>query len=314
VPVVAVFGPTASGKSALALELAERTSGEIVSCDAMQLYRGLPVLSNQPSPAELARAPHHLVGVWGLDHEASVAEYAELAHAAVDGIAERGRRAIVAGGTGLYLQAALCDLRLPPQPRPGERERLGRVYDRLGAERAHALLAARDPRAARAVHPNDRRRVVRALELVRRGHTLAPERSALWSSPPRRPTALFGLELPPAELRARIERRCRAMFDAGVEEEVARAQSGGPLSPTAQRMLGLQEVALVIEGRLERGEAARRIALLTARYAKRQRTWMRRLPSLVALDGLLPPAELAERVLDHLDMFPSLTPAPSPPS
>jgi tRNA dimethylallyltransferase len=116
--IVAIFGATASGKSAVALQLAERLDGEIVSADAMQLYAGLPILSNQPAAAERARVPHHLVGIWPLTAEGDVAQYAAAAHAAIDGILERGRTPIVAGGTGLYLRAALAELELPPQPPP----------------------------------------------------------------------------------------------------------------------------------------------------------------------------------------------------
>src|SRR4051812_41796906 len=181
--VVAVFGPTASGKSAAALALAEAVGGELVSCDAMQLYRGLPVLTNQPSAEELARVPHHLVAVWPLDHEGSVAEYGELARAAIAGVLERGRVAVVCGGSGLYLRAALAPLRLPPAPAPGVRERYQQLYDQLGAEAAHRLLAGRDPAAAARIHANDRRRVVRALELGEAGGSLAGPHDPLWDAP-----------------------------------------------------------------------------------------------------------------------------------
>src|SRR6476659_5024976 len=171
-PVIAVFGPTASGKSAVALELAELAGGEIVSADAMQLYRGLPILTNQPSATDMERVPHHLVGIWEPDHEGSVAEYAELAHAAIDDIIRRGRVPIACGGSGLYLRAALADMPLPPQAQAGVRAAAERLYDERGPAGAHATLAAVDAPAAAAVHPNDRRRVVRALELAESGHTL----------------------------------------------------------------------------------------------------------------------------------------------
>src|SRR5690242_16324877 len=171
--VVALFGPTASGKSGAALALAAHTGGEIVSCDAMQLYRGLPLLTNQPAAAERARVRHHLVAEWPLDREGDVAQYAAAAHAAIDAVLQRPRTPIVVGGTGLYLRAALTDLALPPQPPPDLRERLAAAYDRDGAAAAHARLATLDPAAAARVHPNDRRRVVRALELAELGSSLA---------------------------------------------------------------------------------------------------------------------------------------------
>ena len=283
--VVAIFGPTASGKSATALELAERIGGEIVSCDAMQLYRGLPILTNQPDAADLARAPHHLVAVWGTDHAGSVAEYAELAHAAIDDVLARGRTPVVCGGSGLYLRAALADMPLPPQVPDADRARFERLYDGAGAAAAHARLAWADPVAAVAVHPNDRRRVVRALELHAAGSSLAPEHDRLWAADARHPTAVIGLDVPPAAVAGRIHRRTREMFDRGVVDEVHGARGAGPFSATAERIHGLQDVTDLLEGRIDRREAERRLAVRTRRYAKRQRTWMRRLPGLRRVDA-----------------------------
>ncbi len=215
--VLAIFGPTASGKTAVAQALAERIPAELVSADSMQVYRGLPTLTNQ--------APARLVGIWPLDHEASVAEYQRLAHAAIDEILESGRTPIVVGGTGLYLRAALADLSLPPAPEPGERERWERLYDEDGPEQAHARLAELDPEGAAAVHPNDRRRVVRSLELAGRTR----ERNRLWTDDTRHPTLVFGLDVPKEELDRRIAERTRAMFDAGVRAEAERALAGHDL-------------------------------------------------------------------------------------
>jgi tRNA dimethylallyltransferase len=285
--VIAVFGPTGSGKTAAAIELARHIGGEIVNCDAMQLYAGLPVLTNQPSAVQRAAAPHHLVGVWGLDHEGSVAEYGRLARAAIAEIRGRGRDAVLVGGSGLYLRAALAPLDLPPQPRPGDRERFQQLYDRSGGEAAHALLTSRDPAAATAVHPNDRRRVVRALELAEMGASLARAAGSLWTEPPPG-TTILGLEVPPEEVRRRIAERTRGMFANGVEEEVARARRQ-PLSATALRIHGLQDVTALLRGEIGREEAIRRLDVRTRQYAKRQRVWMRRLPGLraVAPDHLL---------------------------
>ena len=282
--VIAVFGPTASGKSAAALELARELDGEIVSCDAMQLYRGLPILTNQPTAEELAAAPHHLVGVWPLDHEGSVAEYADLADAAVDEVISRGRTAILCGGSGLYLRAAIAPLDLPPPPAEGAREKFAELYDRRGAEAAHQLLAHRDPRAAAAVHPNDRRRVVRALELTESGASLTPEVDTLWDRRDRRSTIVFGIQAESAVVRDRIERRTREMFERGVEDEV-RSAIAGRLSSTARRIHGLQDVTALLAGEIDREEAIRRLDARTRRYAKRQRVWMRRLPGLVPVSS-----------------------------
>jgi tRNA dimethylallyltransferase len=278
--VVAVFGPTASGKSAAALRVAEAIGGEIVSCDAMQLYRGLPILTNQPADDDLRRVPHHLVGVWPLSHEGSVAEYGGLARDAIDAVLAKGRPAVVCGGSGLYLRSALAPFDPPPQPAAGARERLEQLYDERGAAAAHQLLAERDARAAAAVHPNDRRRVVRALELAEQGRSLAPAESTLWTSAYRRPTRLFGIELAPDTIRERIAARTRWMFEHGVADEVRRAREAGPFSSTAARIHGLQDVTALLDGAIDEAEAIRRLDTRTRQYAKRQRVWMRRLPDI----------------------------------
>ena len=282
--VIAIFGPTASGKSAVAEEIAARLPGEVVSADSMQVYRGLPILTNQDRNA-------HLVGIWPLEHEASVGEYAELAHAAIDGTLGAGRTPIVAGGTGLYLRAALAELEIPPEPPPGLRERLERLYDDEGGEQALATLAERDAAAAAAVHANDRRRVVRALELAELGSSLRPPDSKLWRAETRHPTVVFGLDLPSDELHRRIERRARAMFDLGVEDEVRKALSG-PISATARHVFGLREVA-----ELPRDEALGALVAMTRRYAAYQRKWMRRIPEIVIVDANRPAEETADEML-----------------
>jgi tRNA dimethylallyltransferase len=252
----------------------------------MQVYRGLPVLTNQPA------RPTRLVGIWPLDHEATVAEYQRLAHAAIDELLAAGRTPVVAGGTGLYLRAALADLDLPPAPAPGARARWEALYDTEGAERAHAVLAERDPAAADAVHPNDRRRVVRALELAEAGRSLKPAVDRLWAGETRHPTVVFGLELPPDLLEERIVARARAMFERGVEEEVRRALAG-EVSSTARRMLGLDEIAS-----LPRELAIEALAARTRRYAAYQRKWMRRIPGLVSVAADRPPDDVAADILE----------------
>jgi tRNA dimethylallyltransferase len=271
VTVIGIFGPTASGKSRVAAEVAARLDGELVSADAMQVYEGLPILTNQ--------SPARLVGVWPLAREASVGEYARLAHAAVDEILAAGRTPIVVGGTGLYFRAALAELDLPPAPAPGARARWAEAYDADPAA-AHARLRELDPGAAAAVHPNDRRRVIRALELAEAGSSLAPGEDRLWSAHTRRPTLIVGLDVPKDELEHRIAERTRAMFDAGVQDEVRKALAG-PISQTARKTLGLDEVAT-----LPREEAIEAIVVRTRRYAAYQRKWMRRIPGLVMVESV----------------------------
>jgi tRNA dimethylallyltransferase len=282
--VIAIFGPTASGKSAVAEAVAASLDGELVSADAMQVYRDLPILTNQ-SPARLA-------GIWPLDHEASVGEHARLAHQVIDEILASGRTPIVVGGTGLYLRAALAEIELPPAPPLGARERWQATYDELGPERAHALLAERDPVAATRVHANDRRRVVRALELNEAGHSLVRTDSRLWAGPLRHPTLVFGLEIEREFLNARIERRTREMFERGVSEEV-RSALQQPLSLTARRVMGLREVA-----ELSPEQAIEAIALQTRRYAAYQRKWMRRVPALIKVNANRPTEEVADEIVE----------------
>ena len=283
--VFAVFGPTASGKTAVAERLADRLGTEVVSADALQVYRGLEILTNQPL------RPTRLVAIRALDEEMSVGEYAGLAHAAIDELVAGRGTVVVAGGTGLYLRAALAELAVPPAPAAGERERWEVVYDTDPAA-AHAQLAARDPAAAAAVHPNDRRRVVRALELAAAGASLVPAAEELWGANTRLPSLVAGLAVPPEELERRIRVRTEVMFAAGVVDEARAALARSP-SRTAAKTLGLRELA-----ELPRDEALERIVVRTRRYAAYQRKWMRRIPGLVTVDGTRPPEEVADAILE----------------
>jgi tRNA dimethylallyltransferase len=250
----------------------------------MQAYRGLPILTNQSGPAA------RLVAIWPLDHEGSVGEYAALAHAAIDEILGDGRTPVVVGGTGLYLRAAVAELRLPAPSE--ERRRWEALYDAEGGEVAHERLASLDPAAAARVHPNDRRRVVRALELAATGESLAPDEDRLWAEETRHPTLVVGLEMQRDELERRIEGRTQAMFEAGVAEEARRALVG-PVSETARKTLGLEEAAT-----LPPEEARAAIVARTRRYAAYQRKWMRRIPGLVSVDANRPPGEVADDILE----------------
>ncbi len=284
--VIGLFGPTASGKSDVAAALTEQIPAEVVSADAMQVYEGLPILTNRSAK------PERLVGIWPLSHLASVGEYAPLAHAAIDKILAAGRTAIVAGGTGLYFRAALAELDLPPAPVAGARERWERLYDEAGADVSHRRLEELDPAAAARVHPNDRRRVVRALELAESGRSLVPPREILFAGAWRHPTLLVGLDVPKSELDLRIAERTSRMFDAGVEEEVRAALAGEP-SATARKIIGLDEVAT-----LPRREAIEAVIVRTRRYAAYQRKWLRRLEGLVIVAADRPPEETAAEIVE----------------
>jgi tRNA dimethylallyltransferase len=278
--VLAIFGPTASGKTAVAQALAERLPAELVSADSMQVYGGLPILTNQDTGARL-------VGIWPLDRQGTVGEYQQLAHAAIDEIVESGKTPVVVGGSGLWFQAALTDVRLPADAPPGARRRWERIYDRRGAATAHALLERRDPRAAARVHPNDRKRVVRALELWQAGGTLVPEQPRLWTAEVRLPSFVVGLDLARETLAARIRMRTRSMFEQGVDEEV---RAAGEVAP---HVLGFDAVRT-----LPREEAIAELERATVRFAAYQRKWMRRIPGIVMIDADRPAGEVADEILE----------------
>jgi tRNA dimethylallyltransferase len=283
--VIGLFGPTASGKSDVAAAIRELIPADVVSADAMQVYDGLPILTNR-SPN-----PERLVGIVPLSHSASVGEYAPLAHAAIDEILAARRTPLVVGGTGLYFRAALAELELPPAPAPGARERWERLYDAAGAAAAHSRLEELDPAAATRIHPNDRRRVVRALELLEAGRSLVPQRESLFAGAWRHPTLVIGLDVSKPELDRRIAERTTRMFAAGVEEEVRRALDG-EMSATAMKVIGLHEVS-----KLPPAEAMEALTARTRRYAAYQRKWLRRLEGVVIVAADRPPKETAAEII-----------------
>jgi tRNA dimethylallyltransferase len=274
--VLALFGPTAVGKTGVAIAIAEqlRKRGEdpvAVSCDAIQVYRGLEVLSGAAEPELRARLEHRLLGVVELSGEFSAGRFADLAHAEIDQLLAEGRRPIVVGGTGLYLRAALSELELrPPVPAAVRAEVEHEIAER-GPEALHGEL---DPDLALAVHPNDRKRVARLTELQRVGTDPHRSSEGLWTEKLRRPTVLFGLTLDRDELTRRIEARVDAMIAAGAREEAKRALEAGA-SRTARAALGFEEV---LAGDVEAVKASHR------RYARRQLTWMRKMSAVTLID------------------------------
>ncbi len=283
--VLALFGPTAAGKTAVAGILRARLGAEVISADSAALYAGLPILT--AVPAYEAR----LVGIVPLTEEVSVGGYQRRAHAAIDETLAGRRTPLVVGGTGLYLRAALSTLELPPPVAPERRTHWQGEYDRLGADGAHALLAQRDPAAAERVHANDRRRVVRALELVEAGASLAPVNDRLWTEDTRRETLIVALDLPLEELDLRIDVRTQTMADQGAAEEARRAWAL-PLSSTARKVMGLEQFAT-----LPLEQAIAEVAQATRRLARYQRKWLRRMPGVVTLDGARPAEEIADEIV-----------------
>ena len=281
---IAVFGPTASGKSAVAEELAERLGTEVVSCDALQVYRGLPILTNQPA------RPTRLVAIQGLDEEMSVGVYAGMAHEAIDELVALNSAAVVVGGTGLYLRAALADLAVPPPPGPGVRERIRAEVERDPAA-AHRRLEELDRRAADVVHENDARRLVRALELAEAG-SVARSR--------RRP-ALGGAHAPSdPDRRARRPAPRAGAADRGAHggDVRRRGRGRGARRAHGRRLAHRREGARAGGDRNPAaGRGAQRIVVRTRRYAAYQRKWMRRVPGILSVDGSRSPGEIAETIL-----------------
>ncbi len=299
--VIALFGPTGVGKTSVAIELAERLRerGEdpvAISADALQVYRGLEILTGVASAEEQRGLEHRLVSFVPLTEGFSAGQFAALAHGEIDSALAAGRRPIVVGGTGLYLQAALTDLELRPPPPPGVRERILADLDQRGPHALHEELAARSQPAAAAIEPTDRTRIVRALELLEMGEEPAPAgpESRLWTADLRRPTLLCGLTMRRERLYEQIDARVDAMVAAGAVDEVRRADAAGA-SPTARKALGFEE--------LLRGDV-QAMKRRTRNYAKRQLTWMRRLDRAELLDAA---AELLDAAADPVDTVLRLT-------
>jgi tRNA dimethylallyltransferase len=283
--VVALFGPTTSGKTAVAGELRRRLGAEVISADSAALYKGLPVLTAAPD------YPARLVGVVPLEDDVSVGRFQRLAHAAIDETLDMGAPAIVVGGTGLYFRAALSEMTIPPPPAPGVRERWRGVYEERGPDATYGMLALRDPAAAARIHPNDRRRVIRALELAEAGSSLAPDENRLWSRDLRAPTVIVGLDLAPPHLDERIAARTAEMIERGVAAE-AEAAWKGAVAPTARKIIGLEAFAT-----LPLDEARRTVIAATRRLARYQRKWLRRLPVDATLDADRAPGEIADEIV-----------------
>lgn len=282
--MIALFGPTGVGKTAVAVALARRLRelGErpvAVSADALQVYAGLEILTGAATQEEQAELEHRLLAFLPVQERFSAGRYAELAHREIDELLDAGQLPIVVGGTGLYLRAALAELSLAPPPREGVREHWLAELARAGPAALHQVLASRAPWAAAEIAPGDRQRIVRALELLDASELPPPGRagsepSELWTEATRRPTLLAGLVMARQRLYAQIDTRVDAMLSAGVAEEVRRAAAAGA-SQTARKALGFDQLLAGDVDAMKRR---------TRNYARRQLTWMRKLPSVHEVD------------------------------
>lgn len=273
-PIILILGPTAGGKTRLAIDLANGLphGGECIGADSMQVYRGMDIGTAKPTPAERAEAPHHLLDVADpADDGFTVDTWLALAEEAIAGVRGRDRHPIVVGGTNLYVQTLLGGLFEGPQPDPALRERIAAMPPadlRVWLERI-------DPAAAARIHPNDHRRTVRAIEVHEQTGRPLSEHQRQWAAAPRDDVVIVGLEWPVPEINRRINDRVRAMVAAGLFEEVCRLLDSG-LGRQAREGLGYRQVIGHLEGRLTREEAIEQIKIRTRRFAKQQRTWLRR--------------------------------------
>ncbi|EHY88404.1 tRNA (adenosine(37)-N6)-dimethylallyltransferase MiaA [Saccharomonospora azurea] len=295
---VAVVGPTATGKTALGVELALALGGEVVNADAMQLYRGMDIGTAKATVEERRGVPHHLLDVLDVTETASVAAYQKQARATIEAILDAGRVPVIVGGSGLYVQAIVDDLRFPGTD-PVVRSDLEEQARVQGAAALHRRLAMLDPKAADTILPTDTRRIVRALEVI--AVTGEPFSANLPTpGPPRYGTVMVGVDRAVAELDERVERRVEHMFDAGLVDEVRRLERHGLRhGRTASRALGYRQVLDALAGDGDLKAAARETVVATRRFVRRQRSWFRRDDRITWFDGGA--EDPVGAVLAHLD-------------
>jgi len=294
VPVIAVVGPTASGKSGLALALAQRLDGEIVNADAMQLYRGMDIGTAKLPLQERRGIAHHLLDVLDVRQEASVAAYQREVRLDLAGIRFRGHRPILVGGSGLYVRAALDRLEIPPTD-PVVRDRLQSELAQQGIQAMHARLVQVDPIAAQAIEPNNDRRVVRALEVVEL--TGQPFSATLPTREYEIPSITIGLLVPRPELDERIASRVHRMWDAGLLDEVRRLDAAGLREGrTAAKALGYRQALAHLDGHLSAEQAVEDTITATRKFARRQESWFRPDPRIHWLG--YDDSQLIDRALD----------------
>jgi len=291
-PVITVVGPTAAGKSELSVALAHALGGEIVNADSMQLYRGMDVGTAKLTIAERGGVPHHLLDIWPVTQPASVSEYQRLARQAIDEIRARDKAAMLVGGSGLYIRAAVDNLEFPGTD-PAVRARLEAELDQTGPGPLHGRLAAADPVAAAAILPSNGRRIIRALEVIElSGRPFSATLPAYQSV---YPLIQIGLTVPRTNLDQRIADRVRGMWDLGLVEEVRRLEAAGLREGrTASRALGYAQVLKLLDGEWTEQEAAEQTIKATRRFVRRQESWFRRDPRV---NWLLAGPDLLNRAL-----------------
>ena len=296
--IICIAGPTASGKTALAVELAKALNGEVVSCDSMQIYKRMDIGTAKPFPEERQGIPHHMIDVAEPDEDFSVSRYCEMAGPIVDGIVARGKTAIIAGGTGLYMDSLIKGNGFAPFPSTGCRKRLEAQCDEMGMEFMMNMLRGIDPEAAERIH--DRKRMIRALEVYQEtGETITEHNRKTQLIPPKYSPLWFGLDFDPRQaLYDRIDLRVDIMLEQGLVEEIQNLLASGiPEKATAMQAIGYKEFVDALEGRCTIPEAADQVRQASRRYAKRQLTWFRRNKAMNWLTRH--PGEGAEEILER---------------
>ncbi len=293
IPLLVVTGPTASGKTALAVQLAKQLNGEVISADSMQIYQGMDIATAKPTPEEMASVPHHLISLLPPSHPFSVAEYVSLAHAAAQDIHSRGRLPILAGGTGLYISSMVDNLTFTPEPSdPQLRKQLQALAEQQGGEHLLEMLRGFDPETADTLHPNNLGRIIRSIEVYRlTGRTMSQQRSLSRATPSPYNLCMLGLNFRHRQrLYDRINHRVDVMLEQGLLEEARQAfQSTGP---TAGQAIGCKELYPYLQGNAELQPCVEKLKQSTRNYAKRQLTWLRREPRIHWLyPDALPPGE-----------------------
>lgn len=282
-PIICIAGPTASGKTALAVELAKDLSGEVVSCDSMQVYKRMDIGTAKPTEEEMQGIPHHMIDVAEPEEDFSVSRYCEMAAPIVDDIVARGKTAIIAGGTGLYMDSLIRGNAFAPFPSTGVRERLETQADSEGMEFMLNWLRSIDPEAAARLHLSDRKRIIRALEVyLETGQTITEHNRKTQQIPPKYTPLWLGLDFADrAELYRRIDRRVDMMLEMGLISEIqGLLASGIPPRCTAMQAIGYKEFVNALNGEETIAQAAEEVKKSSRHYAKRQLTWFRRNPKL----------------------------------
>lgn len=289
--IICVAGPTASGKTRLAVELAKKYDGEVLSCDSMQIYRGMEIGTAAPTISEMQGVPHHMIGVADPKADFSVGKYVELAEPILQDILSRGKTCVVCGGTGLYADSLLLGRTFAPCPSTGVREKLEAEVNHTGIEPVLARLKAVDPEAGARLHPSDRRRIIRALEVyLETGETISEHNRKTKLLPPKHDAVWLGLSFENRQdLYDRIDLRVEKMLKAGLLDEIrALLSSGVPPTATAMQAIGYKEFLDVLDGRAELSQAVAQVQQSSRRYAKRQLTWFRHMDGVVWLDAGAP--------------------------